>query len=118
MTEGFSGFIKIEITQEHINACEAVFSYKEELQKRLEKPVYSKWCFGLLTKVSYPYTESGGCPALYTFNWSSDYCTVYIERWFEVLWSAICHCHGEEIYLSLDNYNSLCNIMSWYRDYE
>lgn len=117
MESNLNGLIEISITQEHIDACHAVLKYQEDLQKELDTYIVKSYLFGLIKKKKYPDIKSDN-PFVFTHSWclEDDGYTAYLKEPFEVLYTSIRYCKGETIFLSLDNYATLCRVMEIYKN--
>lgn len=112
-----NGLIEISIKQEHIDACHTILKYQEDLQKELDTYIVKSYLFGLIKKKEYPQIESTN-PFVSTCKlyFDDDFYTACLEEPFEVLYTSIRYCKGETIFLSLDNYDTLCRVMELYKN--
>lgn len=120
MENNLNGLIEISITQEHIDACHAVLKYQEDLQKQLDTYTVKSYLFGLIKKKKYPEIKSTN-PFVFTIHWGNGWdCAegvrAYTNQNFDILYLTIRHCVGKTIYLSLDNYDTLCRVMELYKN--
>lgn len=117
MENNLNGLIEISITQEHIDACHAILKYQEDLQKQLDTYTVKSYLFGLIKIKKYPRIESTN-PFVFTICWGRDWDygeggMAYTDQHFDSLYLSIRNCVGETIYLSLDNYDTLCAVMEY-----
>jgi hypothetical protein len=117
------GLIEIEITQEHIDALQVVYSKKKQLQDLLDEIEVVPRLFGLYRAKVPKYTDVEARKMVNCFMvdvWQNYRKVRYAitKRFFDELNVSIRNCSGKKIYLELNNYDSLCNLMDWYRRLE
>jgi hypothetical protein len=115
------GLIEIEITQEHIDALQVVYSRKKQLQDLLDEVEVVPRLFGLYRAKVPKYTDVEALKMVKCFMlgvWGDHRGTRYAitKRFFDALNVSIRSCLNKKIYLELNNYDSLCNLMNWYKN--
>jgi hypothetical protein len=118
------GLIEIEITQEHIDALQVVYSRKKQLQDLLDEVEVVPRLFGLYRAKVPKYTddEARKMVNIHTLHalgvWKNirDRRYAITKPFFQELNISIRSCAGKKIYLSLNNYDYLCHLMRWYKN--
>jgi hypothetical protein len=115
------GLIEIEITQEHIDALQVVYSRKKQLQDLLDEVEVVPRLFGLYRAKVPKYTDDEARKMVNCFMlgvWGDHRGTRYAitKPFFQELNISIRSCAGKKIYLSLNNYDYLCHLMRWYKN--
>jgi hypothetical protein len=117
MTNPLNGLIEINITSEHIAALQAVHNEYRRIDRLQNETETKQYFFGLFERKVPKHTNiTTNCPMLgFWQSYEYDISAITTKHKFTVLNETIRNCKGQKIYLSLDNYDTLCELMHWYK---